>query len=150
MAILPMLGIAPIHSPDQFVAGDAAHDATAHKQTIKKEVTRISKSPLSSLDCNCLREKPFHDLLQNSNVSFVMPKSCLDGYSSSTAPIFHAAFFSFNCRVLRVFRGSRFLNSKFKNSKLVVLLLSWFATNARDLPWRRTRDPYAIWVTSVP
>ncbi len=32
---------------------------------------------------------------------------------------------------------------------LVPLLLSWFATNARDLPWRRTRDPYAIWVSEI-
>jgi A/G-specific adenine glycosylase len=28
-------------------------------------------------------------------------------------------------------------------------LLKWFARNARDLPWRRTRDPYAIWVSEV-
>jgi A/G-specific adenine glycosylase len=28
-------------------------------------------------------------------------------------------------------------------------LLAWFATNARDLPWRRTRDPYAILVSEV-
>src|SRR4051794_14715973 len=29
------------------------------------------------------------------------------------------------------------------------LLLAWFAENARDLPWRRTRDPYAILVSEV-
>jgi A/G-specific adenine glycosylase len=29
------------------------------------------------------------------------------------------------------------------------LLLSWFAEHARDLPWRRTRDPYAILVSEV-
>ena len=28
-------------------------------------------------------------------------------------------------------------------------LLTWFAANARDLPWRRTRDPYAIWVSEI-
>ena len=28
-------------------------------------------------------------------------------------------------------------------------LLGWFAANARDLPWRRTRDPYAILVSEV-
>jgi A/G-specific adenine glycosylase len=33
--------------------------------------------------------------------------------------------------------------------KLVPLLLSWFAADARDLPWRRTRDPYAIWVSEI-
>ena len=29
------------------------------------------------------------------------------------------------------------------------LLLSWYAANGRDLPWRRTRDPYAILVSEV-
>ena len=28
-------------------------------------------------------------------------------------------------------------------------LLDWFADNARELPWRRTRDPYAILVSEV-
>lgn len=28
-------------------------------------------------------------------------------------------------------------------------LLAWFGRHARDLPWRRTRDPYAIWVAEV-
>lgn len=32
---------------------------------------------------------------------------------------------------------------------LVSALLNWFAANARDLPWRRTRDPYAIWVSEI-
>jgi A/G-specific adenine glycosylase len=36
-----------------------------------------------------------------------------------------------------------------KTEKLVPLLLSWFAQTARDLPWRRTRDPYAIWVSEI-
>jgi A/G-specific adenine glycosylase len=30
-----------------------------------------------------------------------------------------------------------------------VLLLDWFSQNGRDLPWRRTRDPYAILVSEV-
>jgi A/G-specific adenine glycosylase len=38
-------------------------------------------------------------------------------------------------------------NSKIKF--LVSRLLAWFAANARDLPWRRTRDPYAIWVSEI-
>jgi A/G-specific adenine glycosylase len=29
------------------------------------------------------------------------------------------------------------------------LLLAWFAENGRDLPWRRTKDPYAILVSEV-
>lgn len=28
-------------------------------------------------------------------------------------------------------------------------LLCWFAAHRRDLPWRRTRDPYAIWISEV-
>ncbi len=28
-------------------------------------------------------------------------------------------------------------------------LLSWFAAHQRDLPWRRTRDPYAIWISEI-
>ncbi len=28
-------------------------------------------------------------------------------------------------------------------------LLAWYAANRRDLPWRRTSDPYAIWVSEI-
>ncbi len=28
-------------------------------------------------------------------------------------------------------------------------LAHWYAAHARDLPWRRTRDPYAIWISEV-
>ncbi len=28
-------------------------------------------------------------------------------------------------------------------------ILAWFAKNKRDLPWRRTRDPYKILVSEV-
>jgi A/G-specific adenine glycosylase len=28
-------------------------------------------------------------------------------------------------------------------------LLAWYRKNRRDLPWRRTRDPYAIWVSEA-
>src|SRR5262245_53568275 len=33
--------------------------------------------------------------------------------------------------------------------KIVQALLAWFAERARDLPWRRTRDPYAVWLSEV-
>ncbi len=36
-----------------------------------------------------------------------------------------------------------------KIAAIVSTLLPWFSTNARDLPWRRTRDPYAIWVSEI-
>ena len=28
-------------------------------------------------------------------------------------------------------------------------ILAWYADNARDLPWRRTHDPYRIWVSEI-
>ena len=28
-------------------------------------------------------------------------------------------------------------------------LLSWYRRSKRDLPWRRTQDPYAVWVSEV-
>jgi A/G-specific adenine glycosylase len=28
-------------------------------------------------------------------------------------------------------------------------LLAWFGAQRRDLPWRRTKDPYAIWVSEI-
>jgi A/G-specific adenine glycosylase len=28
-------------------------------------------------------------------------------------------------------------------------LIKWFALNARDLPWRKTKDPYKIWVSEA-
>jgi A/G-specific adenine glycosylase len=28
-------------------------------------------------------------------------------------------------------------------------LVKWFERNARDLPWRRTSDPYAIWISEI-
>jgi A/G-specific adenine glycosylase len=28
-------------------------------------------------------------------------------------------------------------------------ILHWYAENGRDLPWRRTRDPYAVWLSEI-
>ena len=36
-----------------------------------------------------------------------------------------------------------------KASWLVHALLDWFATAARDLPWRRTTNAYAVWVSEI-
>jgi len=33
--------------------------------------------------------------------------------------------------------------------KIVRALLAWFSSNARDLPWRRARDPYGVWVSEI-
>src|SRR5690349_4448454 len=35
------------------------------------------------------------------------------------------------------------------HGKIVQALLAWFAANARELPWRRTKDPYAIHVSEI-
>jgi len=38
------------------------------------------------------------------------------------------------------------------NSTLSLLptpLLAWYRENARDLPWRKTRDPYRVWVSEI-
>ncbi len=34
-------------------------------------------------------------------------------------------------------------------SRLRCALLSWYAEAGRDLPWRRNRDPYAIWISEI-
>ncbi len=36
-----------------------------------------------------------------------------------------------------------------KHGQIVRRLLEWFGENARDLPWRRTQDPYAIWIAEI-
>jgi A/G-specific adenine glycosylase len=34
-------------------------------------------------------------------------------------------------------------------SRIARKLVAWFEQSARDLPWRRTRDPYAIWISEI-
>lgn len=36
-----------------------------------------------------------------------------------------------------------------RRPRIQQVLLDWYAANARDLPWRRTREPYAIWVSEI-
>src|SRR5882757_2364727 len=28
-------------------------------------------------------------------------------------------------------------------------LLAWYAAHKRDLPWRRSRDPYRVWISEI-
>ncbi len=35
------------------------------------------------------------------------------------------------------------------NSLFAKTLTAWYQKNARDLPWRRTKDPYKIWISEV-
>ncbi len=39
--------------------------------------------------------------------------------------------------------------SRRRGRSLAELLVDWYAEAQRDLPWRHTRDPYAIWVSEV-
>lgn len=36
-----------------------------------------------------------------------------------------------------------------KDATLRASLLAWYDANKRDLPWRRTRDPYRVWVSEI-
>lgn len=36
-----------------------------------------------------------------------------------------------------------------KMEQLLPLLTQWYQENKRDLPWRRTKDPYHIWVSEI-
>jgi A/G-specific adenine glycosylase len=36
-----------------------------------------------------------------------------------------------------------------RKTKIQKKLLRWFKNNKRDLPWRKTNDPYAIWVSEI-
>ncbi len=36
-----------------------------------------------------------------------------------------------------------------RDSDIARMLLEWYAAGHRDLPWRRTRDPYRIWVSEI-
>src|SRR5580700_2037893 len=36
-----------------------------------------------------------------------------------------------------------------KITRIVPALLEWFAANARDLPWRRINDPYAVFISEI-
>ena len=44
--------------------------------------------------------------------------------------------------------GESFPDSKWRR-RFRRRLLSWFERNARDLPWRRTQDPYRVWVSEI-
>jgi A/G-specific adenine glycosylase len=39
--------------------------------------------------------------------------------------------------------------TRYAIARLRPRLLAWYDRNRRDLPWRRTRDPYAIWVSEI-
>ena len=40
-------------------------------------------------------------------------------------------------------------SQKLRAKSLVISLCNWFAASKRDLPWRRTRDPYRVWLSEI-
>jgi A/G-specific adenine glycosylase len=87
-----------------------------------------------------LRYPRFHRGL----LSFAPPALCEGNYLRSLRSVATRLDFA---SIHRVQDNLKTQNSKLR--KLVPLLLDWFSTNARDLPWRRSRDPYAIWVSEI-
>ena len=53
------------------------------------------------------------------------------GKTQKASPVSHQSLGPFN---MRAFRRA---------------LLAWYEANRRDLPWRRTHDPYAIWLSEI-
>ncbi len=41
------------------------------------------------------------------------------------------------------------VESSDSNALFSTALLRWFRENGRDLPWRQTRDPYAVWLSEI-
>lgn len=37
----------------------------------------------------------------------------------------------------------------FSDIDLSKKLIKWYSTNKRDLPWRKTKDPYSVWVSEI-
>jgi len=67
----------------------------------------------------------------------VAPFFCFTNVASQSSP-------PFNLFVLKILP-----KPSLQPSFLAAALLSWYPRHHRDLPWRRTRDPYAIWLSEV-
>jgi len=44
---------------------------------------------------------------------------------------------------------NRSVTVRFRAADFRRKLLAWYDTNARDLPWRKSRDPYRVWVSEI-
>ena len=53
---------------------------------------------------------------------------------------------SFHVRAMPPVQG---IDTPSGKRKFQRLLLGWYNLNKRDLPWRRQRDPYPIWVSEI-
>ena len=41
------------------------------------------------------------------------------------------------------------LTSHLRHKDFVQAIIRWYRVQGRDLPWRRTNDPYAIWISEI-
>src|ERR1700758_1560011 len=46
-------------------------------------------------------------------------------------------------------KSQRYSNGTSRESAFRKRLLDWYDANARDLPWRKDRDPYRVWLSEI-
>jgi A/G-specific adenine glycosylase len=63
--------------------------------------------------------------------------------------LFSAAAFHYNHCIMDGLAKISLLTSAAQRRAFARRLVAWFRRQARDLPWRKTRDLYAIWVSEV-
>jgi hypothetical protein len=51
--------------------------------------------------------------------------------------------------IVKVMEEPSLLSNAADRRKFARALLAWFTAQARDLPWRRTRDLYSIWISEI-
>ena len=60
-----------------------------------------------------------------------------------------ANFFAKNC-IFAVMNTSKSTEkAHFSHPEFALSLIKWYKENGRSLPWRETRDPYAIWLSEI-
>ena len=74
---------------------------------------------------------PAQSVISPASPGFRLPRLPVVHWDKSAAPTLNS-------------NGSSMINPIDTNA-----LLKWYRENARDLPWRRSSDPYAIWVSEI-
>src|SRR6188768_1196264 len=46
-------------------------------------------------------------------------------------------------------QGEAFVLTTAQKQSLRRRLLAWYSKHARDLPWRKSRDPYRVWISEI-
>jgi A/G-specific adenine glycosylase len=87
----------------------------------------------------------------NSTWQFIWHLADLCGGPILTVSIASSCLSAFHCCVMDdlAIASNLLVDSAPARRRFTKSLLAWFATGARDLPWRRTRDLYAIWVSEI-